>query len=621
MEPIYRVFILILMVVGFASMPAMGTVLTERLLADGSPDSGPRALWQGDHGLLAFYDAQGMLTILDPAVPDSLGTISPRGLPEVINSWIDLTRDTDRVYALWRPRPAKGQQSRGGRILFSASEDGGAHFSAPVPLSSATGASHPQPLVNGGEGWLYLVWPDDRLGPEGVYFNRSADHGRTWLQADRRIDRLAPSTEVDGEPAEMPEQTESAVGTWVYEPFLAADGATVWLGWGEAPLQSSSDQGAVKLRISKDGGDNWSAARELPTPDTKVFNMSLLRTHDGGLALFYFVGHGGIRVVRSEDDGETWGEIQLLGGTVAVGGQRFQVAQNRRGAVCLAWAGPEDLRGKKADVFATCSQDFARTWPAQPTRLDTDEPGLSHSLTTRMAMDDENNVVVAWRDSRHVRPNIYLNYTRDGGRRWQEQDIRLDREPGRYHSTYPWVASAGQGRFMVAWRTKTTDDLDNQFKLAYSAFTLPEVAARDGRFPALVPAKAQALTADEEQRRLARLRERIGEYWQALVDADYATAFSLMDPFYRARSNIFVFAGPLSKLNYLGYRLSDDGVHIKGVLATLHITVALEAPNLVVKGVKTPIPKREVEFPGKWVWIDGDWYRVYEQQDVNLLPL
>jgi hypothetical protein len=325
--------------------------------------------------------------------------------------------------------------------------------------------------------------------------------------------------------------------------------------------------------------------------------------------------------MRSGDEGAHWGAPRTLGGTLEVGGQRFKTAHNASGTLCLTWEGPNALREKRADVFASCSQDHGRTWPERPTRLDSNTPWLSHSLAPSIALDAQGNALVAWQDSRHIRPNIYVNFSRDRGRSWSAVDLRLDTAAGRVHSTYPSVASAGGGRFVVVWRTKSVDGPEGPQRLSYSTFTLPGVpGSEDGRFPRLAAAREAPLTAKVQARREARLGERVEAYWHALEQEDFATAFSLMDPFYRARSNMMVFGSGLSQERFLDHQ-PPASLELRENTATLTVKVETELKRRFVQGEAISQPSRTLEARERWVWVDGDWYRVFQHQRTDFLPL
>jgi hypothetical protein len=598
-----------------------GQTVLDTPLGEGTSASAPRALWLGDRFLLAFYDAQGFLSIA-PAAPDSrVRRISPEGLPDVVNSLIDFSRQGDHLFLVWRPKIAQGDLRGHKLILFSASHDGGKSFSEPMRLNSEGGAFHPLPLARGENGALYLVWADERSRPDGIYFNRSTDFGRTWLRSELRMDRLDTLEEAKAKPKAGGKRFKP--GAVAYDPFFAVEGRRLWLGWNEIGAEPPYHLNTLKLRTSDDGGESWSEAVELPSPGAKTFNPTLLVTGGEELTLLYWVQRKGIMWTLSRDGGRSWSPARLIGGTGEVGGQRFKAARDGKGTLCLTWEGPNRLHGRKADVFVTCSQEQGQSWPERPIRLDSDVPFRDHSLAPHLAMDDAGNVVVAWRDSRHIRPRIYLNYSRDSGRTWRGTDNALEKRDGVWQSTYPWVESAGDGRFLVAWPMRLGDSVEAEHRLAYRSFTLPgshDTVAQEG-FPVLRWKTEPSLTETQEERRRQRLVERMHEYWEARKANDYAKAFSMMDPFYRAGSNLLSYGAPLSKIQYPAYEILGNEIQIVGNRAKVKVRVTQEATTLIVKHIRTTIPRQDFTEEGSWIWLDGDWFKVFESGRSSFVPL
>jgi hypothetical protein len=247
---------------------AQAAEYTDHILAEGTPASAPKALWVDGHVLLAFYDADGLPMVWDPALPTAPHRVASQDPRIDRNSLLDLSGSADHVYLLWRPWVQRGEQAGEKRILFGLSRDGGKTFSAPLVLNTGGGAFHPRRLRQGGGGRLYLVWADERAKPDAIYFTRSGDHGRTWLSPELRVNAQAHGTG-GAEPASL-----------AYDPFMAVDGGKVWLGWSEIP-PATPQAHRVRLRRSMDGGETWSTIGTVPVPEARIFNASLVRTSDG----------------------------------------------------------------------------------------------------------------------------------------------------------------------------------------------------------------------------------------------------------------------------------------------------------------------------------------------------
>ncbi len=82
------------------------------------------------------------------------------------------------LYVVWRGF------SGGSRILFDKSTDGGLSFNSDVLVSNAPGAWFPTMAVDhsGGatDGYIYVVWNDERNGDDDVFMSFSSNGGSSW---------------------------------------------------------------------------------------------------------------------------------------------------------------------------------------------------------------------------------------------------------------------------------------------------------------------------------------------------------------------------------------------------------------------------------------------------------
>lgn len=135
-----------------------------------SPDSG------------ATFDPPVRLDVGDgPGISDSLYPVVRAAGDEVLVAWRD-----DRAGAF--------------DILLQRSEDGGASWlDEPLTVEAhprGTAHSLDPALMLDGEGRVAVAWSDLRNGYEDVYFNVSADGGRTFGAEDLRVDADEPGTAI-----------------------------------------------------------------------------------------------------------------------------------------------------------------------------------------------------------------------------------------------------------------------------------------------------------------------------------------------------------------------------------------------------------------------------------------
>ena len=97
------------------------------------------------------------------------------------------------VYAVWWTKHRDGKKD----VLLRTSRDFGASFGPTVKLNKDYGAFPPE-VSTDGQGHIYVVWADERTEAESdsqrekssghrIYFNRSDDHGGTWLPEDIKL--------------------------------------------------------------------------------------------------------------------------------------------------------------------------------------------------------------------------------------------------------------------------------------------------------------------------------------------------------------------------------------------------------------------------------------------------
>ncbi|MCA8976381.1 MAG: hypothetical protein KDC98_16800, partial [Planctomycetes bacterium] len=127
-----------------------------------------------------------------------------------------------------------------------------------------------------------------------------------------------------------------------------------------------------------------------------------------------------------------------------------------------------DYRDGDMDIYFNRSRDGGRTWLANDVRLDTGSPaGSAWSADPRITASGD-TVVVVWQDFRggtfpHV-AGIYCNRSLDGGATWLPADLRLDMSalPGANVALDPRICSVGNAIF-VTWEDQRDGGRDVYF--------------------------------------------------------------------------------------------------------------------------------------------------------------
>jgi len=579
---------------------ASAAIITDHVVAHTTPNNAPRALMHAGKRSFSYYDAHNQLLL------DRLGSSGPVVVvahdAAAANSYNGSFSQQGNLYFIWRPK-LKVATKGGGRpgdkhLMFRASYDNGKSFSKPVRLDSGNGAFHPRPLISSGTNNLYLTWLDERDGGSsyGVFLNLSTDQGHHWLKHDIRM---------------------SQKGVQALDPFMAVDQENLWVGWTE--INPKTHTMIMKLRSSINGGKKWATEVTIPAPKGQVISPGIVKTKDA-LLVFYYIQEYGLLLSRSLDNGGHWQTPVILPGTKDWASNGFKIASDPLGDVCLAWTGPAKL-GKvlKSDVYASCTHDAGKKWDPVH-RLDTNAPNFSHSLVPDIAMDVKGNVIVVWQDSRKIRPHIYLNYSTDGGRSWLRQDMDLH-NTGRHFSQYPDLFSLGSGKFLIAWEEQKGDSPEGKSLLAYEEVGLGKCLQLGiGKPEKICPQKSIANQVSDDRKKRLLSREQM--FWNFYVNREFEKAFAMFDPFARQRLDKRTFVNNIGRFLFLQAKLTGEEAEIIENRGKVKIKVTVDAPNLGFShGKKMAMERTERTLNESWIWIDGDWFKVYEHSNGDFLPL
>jgi len=348
------------------------------------------------------------------------------------------------VYAVW-------EDGRNGRsdIYFNYSEDNGVTWQVSdirLDTGDIQGASSSyDPQVNSGSnGYVYVVWRDDRNGISHKYFNYSADNGVTWQASDIRLDR---------------NNTQSRSFIANHDPQLSSDGnGHVYVVWDDFRNGGINN---IYFNYSADNGMTWQANDvRLDTGDSpNGTNLPQISGDSNGHVYVVWNafrdGDWDIYFNYSADNGVTWQTNDLRLDTGDAPGASSsgvpQLSSDDNGHVYAVW---DDSRNGRSDIYFNYSADSGVTWQTSDMRLDTgDSPGASSSSFPQLSSDGNGYVYVVWHDNRNGKTDIYFNYSKDNGMTWQITDTRLDTgdSPGVNGSRNPQLSSDSNGCVYVVW--------------------------------------------------------------------------------------------------------------------------------------------------------------------------
>jgi hypothetical protein len=290
------------------------------------------------------------------------------------------------VYAVWWTKHRDGTKD----VLVSASRDFGASFGPPVKLNRDYGAFPPEVSADG-KGHVYVVWSDERTEAEDnsqrrksaghrIYFNRSDDHGATWLPQDIKLTSDAASR-------------GRVMQAW--PQIRSDDRGHVYAIW----FDTRDGGGSVYFRASDDFGQTWREELRVKGAEGDVEGPMQMVANDQGHLYIAWAdnrdGEYGIYLVTSTDHGWTWSKDVRLDVAKAKASRASlpTLAADPAGHVYVVW---QDARQGGWDIYLNMSSDFGKTWHTEGVRLNTGPAGEAEARLPQIALDGQGNLAVAW---------------------------------------------------------------------------------------------------------------------------------------------------------------------------------------------------------------------------------
>ena len=378
-------------------------------------------------GALAFLVAGSQLSAQTP--PLSSGPFPTDSGPQEVSPRFFVGPKGETLRLWYRSQPPTG-----GIVLATQSPREWQTLLEIIPQEKDVSAGNAD-LAVGPAGQLavaYQWWRRMPTSSKQIRLARSIDGGKTWIQPATPLDpsgkAFAPRVAWGGE--------QNLVVVWSDE-------------------QRSNRVWDIYARHSPDGGATWEPEQLLSrfpqnTPTDAYIRPELV---SDGQKTFWAVwvgirsGRSRVYLSRSIDAGHTWGDpVELSGQSQSVFGQRLVRSGEH---LLVVW---QDKRTGRDRLFAVSSSDGGLTWTS-PTRIDHLPDDLQTDAFGVMAvMSPAGEVFVTWYDARHGRDDIFVGRSADGGRTWDDKDVRLDMdEAGTAVARAPTIARAADGRIAVAW--------------------------------------------------------------------------------------------------------------------------------------------------------------------------
>jgi len=233
--------------------------------------------------------------------------------------WAAIDRKTNNLYVTWTQfdRYESSNRRDSSNIMFSSSEDEGKSWSKPIRINQKAGdCSDDDNTVEGAvptigpNSEIYVAW----AGPEGIFFDRSTDHGKTWLKKDVFV-------------SDMPEGWSIKI-PGMYRcnglPITACDisnsqyKGTIYINW--ADQRNGIDNTDIWLAKSTDNGNTWSKPIRVNDDTTKRQQFLTWMAIDQTNGNLYFVFYDrrrfadertDIYMARSTDGGKTFTNFKI----------------------------------------------------------------------------------------------------------------------------------------------------------------------------------------------------------------------------------------------------------------------------------------------------------------------
>jgi hypothetical protein len=323
--------------------------------------------------------------------------------------------------------------------FFARSTMSGLSWSADQRIDrDGLGRNQVQPWLAGSGTNFFGTWSDFRLSTSqrAIFANDSRDSGATFNAADVNV----------------------SSGTFDdFNVRVVANGLTVTAVWEERYPDRSRH---IRSGRSTDGGRTWSAQRIDRGPATDVASTPALAQGAGTNVFAVWRdnrnGSNDIFFTRSSDSGATWLATDVRMDTDPAGthdSQAPSVAADASGNVYVAW---QDVRtSTRSDIYARRSTDGGATFNASDVRVETDAYPHDSRNPIALAMPSGGAVVV-WLDDRLGRTSVYASRSDDAGATWLASDVRVQSNPPGSTAAQSLTAATSNGIVFVAW----ADDRD-----------------------------------------------------------------------------------------------------------------------------------------------------------------
>lgn len=327
---------------------------------------------------------------------------------------------------------------------------------------------------------------------------------------------------------------------------------------------------------------------------------------DGKRMFAYWVNESGREQGENQlqlaysDDGREWKTSSLEWDRKGYPNQLSVAGDGAGNLVMAAMTGMLQGDGKRVNrVKLYHSRDGGANWQG-PFDARASTFDYAKEEAAAVALLSNGKFLVLWTDWRFARPTLRYSLFRAG----EVQPLVHDAPFGRAQDSVARLPlkSPEKGVFEAGGRVSVAAERPDDMFLSKSIVLLTADVAE------LEKPAAEALVPDAE-----RLAQRVNALGKAMVDKRYADAYEFFDPFYRARVPVNKYLETQGRIEYKAYEFMENS-DIQGIAANAKVKIVASVPAFSSGKARFEAAEKELESVGRWLWIDGEWYREYFSQ-------
>lgn len=471
--------------------------------------------------------------------------------------------DGEKLHAVWmekNTKPKATKEKTGDKFIIHAALLTGKNEEPKLQRISNGGGAFVPIIKTSKDGKIFVVWVDERRGGAfDIYVNASRDGGKNWLPEEFHL--------------------TNDVHPFVIDPTIEIVGNSVVVAWVQ---QKSKNVFSVLSRTSNDFGSSWSSPSIVYEDSNQPITPKLLHTKEGLNACWAMAT--GVACAGSKDNGYSWDKWSLIEGSERTG--LLSIKSDSKGLIHVI-TNQRSEDGKSAALFYSNGSAFQGFLKVRPISR---EPLFNtKSIAPSFAVGPRDELMVAWMDFHFMKPLIAATASNDGGKTWLKPYIvsyfgKTD------HQYFPYI----------------TIDSENVFDLVYLSEGVGKNDWTTIQGAVDVPRNTYDPKID-----VSSLKYRALQYWETRLKSDWSKSYDFMDPYYRKVVKKETYVATQGRVNYFSYEIKGEP-QLNGVKASIPIEYESEVPEFMIKGKMVKVPKQKTVYQQNWVWMDGQWYVVFE---------